>query len=142
MILINISAHKPSSGILFILLWLNGLRIWHYYKLQHRMQMWLGSGIAVAVAQAGSCISNSVPRLGTSICCRCGPKKEKKKKEFDLKLDLTSIQINLAIFEKLENMVCSVLNHGLLCQGITQQQQDHMNTYKWVMHKVVSELIK
>ena len=69
-------------------------------------------------------------------------KRKKKKKEFDLKLDLTSIQINLAIFEKLENMVCSVLNHGLLCQGITQQQQDHMNTYKWVMHKVVSELIK
>ena len=41
--------------------------------------MWLGSGIAVAVMQAGSCRSNLTPSLGTSICCRCDPKKEKKK---------------------------------------------------------------
>ena len=41
--------------------------------------MWLRSGVAVAVAVASSCSSNLTPNLGTSICCRCGPKKKKKK---------------------------------------------------------------
>ena len=43
--------------------------------------MRLGSHVAVAVAYAGSCSSDSTPSLGTSICPGCGPKKEKKKKE-------------------------------------------------------------
>ena len=38
----------------------------------------LGSGVAVAVAEAGSYRSDSSPSLGTSICLRCGPKKNKK----------------------------------------------------------------
>ena len=44
--------------------------------------MQLGSCItvAVAVAQAGSCSSDLTPSLETSICCGCGPKKQKKKK--------------------------------------------------------------
>ena len=36
-----------------------------------------GSGVAVAVVQAGSCRSFSTPILGTSIYRRYGPKKEK-----------------------------------------------------------------
>ena len=40
-------------------------------------QMWLGSYVAVAVA--GSYSSDMTPSLGTSICCKCGPKKKKKK---------------------------------------------------------------
>ena len=43
--------------------------------------MQLGSGIAVAVAKAGSCICDLTPSLGTSICNKCGPKKKKKKKK-------------------------------------------------------------
>ena len=43
-------------------------------------QIW-GSGVSVAVVQAGSCNANSTPRLRTFICCRCGPKKKKKKKK-------------------------------------------------------------
>ena len=43
--------------------------------------MRLGSHVAVAVAYAGSCSSDSTPSLGTSICPGGGPKKEKKKKE-------------------------------------------------------------
>jgi len=43
--------------------------------------MQLGSGVAVAVAQAGSCSSDLTPSLGTSICHGCGPKKTEKKKE-------------------------------------------------------------
>ena len=43
--------------------------------------MWLGSGVAVAMAVAGSYSSDSSPNLGTSICCIYGPKKQKKKKK-------------------------------------------------------------
>ena len=42
--------------------------------------MWLGSGIAVAVAEASSCRSNWTPSPGTYICHRHSHKKEKKKK--------------------------------------------------------------
>ena len=41
--------------------------------------MKLGSCVAVAVAQAGGCSSDSTPSLGTSMCCRCGPKKQTNK---------------------------------------------------------------
>ena len=37
--------------------------------------------MAVAVAVAGSGSSNSTPSLGTSICCRYGPKEKKERKE-------------------------------------------------------------
>ena len=43
--------------------------------------MGLGSHIAVAVAVAGRGSSDLTPSLGTSICCRRGPKKKKKKKD-------------------------------------------------------------
>ena len=42
--------------------------------------MQLGSGIAVAMMQAGGYSSNSTPSLGT-MCRECGPKKTKKEKE-------------------------------------------------------------
>ena len=45
---------------------LSRLRIWHCHKLQHRSKMQLGSGIAVAVARAGSCSSDMTPSLGIS----------------------------------------------------------------------------
>ena len=41
--------------------------------------MKLKSGIAIAVAQAGNCSSDSTPSLGTSICHKCSPKKKKIK---------------------------------------------------------------
>ena len=37
---------------------------------------WLGSRVAMAVVEAGTCDSDSTPGLGTSICHRCGPKKQ------------------------------------------------------------------
>ena len=43
---------------------LSGLRIWHCCKLRCRLQMWLGSGVAMAVA--GRCRSNLTPSPGTS----------------------------------------------------------------------------
>ena len=57
------------------------LRIQCYHKLQCRSQMWFRSVIAVVVVQASSCSSYLTPNLGTSICCRCGPKKKKEKKK-------------------------------------------------------------
>ena len=54
---------------------LSGLKIWHCHELWCRLQLRLRSCIAVAVVQAGSYSSDLTPSLGTSICCRCGPKK-------------------------------------------------------------------
>ena len=46
-----------------------------FRELWCRLQTWLGSGIAVAVAQASSYSSVSTPSLGTSMCHAPGPKK-------------------------------------------------------------------
>ena len=54
---------------------LSGLRIQCCYELWCRFQMWLGSQVTVAVAVDGS--SDLTPILGTSICHRCSPKKQK-----------------------------------------------------------------
>jgi len=43
--------------------------------------MRLGSGVAVAVAVAGNYSFDLTPSLETYICCRCSPKKTKKKKK-------------------------------------------------------------
>ena len=43
--------------------------------------MQLGSSVAVAVVQACRGSSDSTPSLGTSICCRCGPKKTTNKQQ-------------------------------------------------------------
>ena len=40
--------------------------------------MQFGSGVAVAVAEAGGCSSILNPSLGTSMCCRCDGKKKNK----------------------------------------------------------------
>ena len=57
---------------------LSGSGIWYCHEL---LQMQLRSHIAVAVAQTGSCSSNSTPSMETSVCHKCGPKKQKKKKK-------------------------------------------------------------
>ena len=44
-----------------------------------KSQTQLGFGI-VAVIRDGNSSSNSTPRLGTSICRKCGPKKQNKQK--------------------------------------------------------------
>ena len=45
-----------------------------------RSQIWLGSGIAVAVVQASSYSSYSTPNVGTFICRGCGSKDTHTKK--------------------------------------------------------------
>ena len=56
-----------------------GLTQWHCPELWCRLQMRLGSCVALAVAQASSCSSDSTPSLGTSICRRWSPKKTPKR---------------------------------------------------------------
>ena len=58
---------------------LSGLRIQCCHELWRRLQTRLGSCIAVAVAEASGYSSDETPSLGTSICHRCGPKKQKEK---------------------------------------------------------------
>ena len=65
--------HEVARSIPGLTQWVKDLADCH--ELWCRSKTWLGSGIAVAVA--GSCSSDSTPSLGTSICCRCGPKKQK-----------------------------------------------------------------
>ena len=57
---------------------LSGLRTQPCLELRCRSQMWLGSGMAMAVASSWN--SNLTPSPRTSICRMCGPKKKKKKK--------------------------------------------------------------
>ena len=57
--------------------WVKDLR---YHELWRRSQARLGSGVAVAVGQAGSYSSNLTPILRISICCGCGLKKDQEKK--------------------------------------------------------------
>ena len=68
-------------------MWLRSLALLTGLKIQRchiavscgvRLQMRLRFHVAVAVVQAGSCSSNSTPRLRTSICCGCGHQKKKK----------------------------------------------------------------
>ena len=69
------SIHEDIDLIRDLAQW---IKIWHCRELWCKLQMRLGSHIAVAVPQASSYRSNSTPSLGTSICCRLGPKKTKK----------------------------------------------------------------
>ena len=59
----------------------SGLRIWYGCDMWCRSPTRLGSDVAVAVVEAGSCSSHMTPSLGTSICCRCSPKKKRKRKK-------------------------------------------------------------
>ena len=75
---------------------LSGLRTWCCRELWGRLQTWLGSCAAVAVAVAGNCSSNSTPSLGNSICPK-KTKKEKKKKSFIGIVELSTRQSSLSL---------------------------------------------
>ena len=57
---------------------LSGLRTLCCRELCCRSETRLGSGVAVAVVQAGSCGSDSAPSLGTSTCRTQPPPKKRK----------------------------------------------------------------
>ena len=58
---------------------LGELRIQRCCKLWCRSQMWLGSGVARPMVQAGNCSSDLTPSPGTFICCGWVLKKKKIK---------------------------------------------------------------
>ena len=60
---------------------LSGLSTQHCCELWCRSQTRLRPCVAMAVAQAGSCSSETTPNLGTSMCCKCDPKKEEEKEK-------------------------------------------------------------
>ena len=70
------TSFHEASGLL------SGLGIQCCPELWCSLKKQLGSCVAVAMVQAGCYSSNSTPSLGTFTCCRCGPKKKKKKKDF------------------------------------------------------------
>ena len=95
---------------------LSGLRIWCCHKLWCRSQTWLGSG--VAAAKASSYSFGLTSSLGTSICCRCGPKKKKKKgKNFYVKRECTPVLLNPGILE--------LLLHLLFCLHVWKESNHH-----------------
>ena len=78
---------------------LSGLWTQHCHELWYRLYIWLGSLVAVAVAQAGSYSSDSTPSLGTSICHMCGPKKQKQKNKGRMYIPQSLIIIKNIIFK-------------------------------------------
>ena len=75
--------HEDTDSIPGLAQWLGSGVI--CCDLYCRSQMRLGSCIAVAVVKAGSYSSNWTSSLGTSICCECGPRKDKKNKKTNKK---------------------------------------------------------
>ena len=69
---------KYPRGWVWSLASISGLRIQRCPELCCRSQMCLGSGVAVAVAQACGCSSDSTPSLGTSICHGYSPETHTK----------------------------------------------------------------
>ena len=61
------------------------------------LQMRLRSGIAVAMAVAGSYSSDLTSGLETSMCHGCGPEKKEKKRQMEGKISQTWISFPLMI---------------------------------------------
>ena len=78
--------HENAASMPGLAQWVSGSGIQHCHELWYKSQMRLGSHVAGAEVQAGSCSSDLTPSLGTSICHGCCPKKKKKKKK---KVDLS-----------------------------------------------------
>ena len=66
--------------------------------LWHGSQMQLRSGIAVAMVVAGSCTSNLIPGLGTSVRYGCSPKNQKKKKKKKYSKPLNNSRLEMPTF--------------------------------------------
>ena len=68
------------------------------------MQLRSGVAVSVSVAVAGNYSSDETPSLGTSMCHRYGPKKNKKKK----KKKKTNKKITLLFVDNINIMQCNI----------------------------------
>ena len=92
-------------------LWVQSLALLSGLRIRRCRELWLGSGVAVALVQAGGCSSDQTPSLGTSICCcgrgpRNGKKTKKKKKKIEL-MNLGKMYVGVlchVLFLQLSNM--------------------------------------
>ena len=87
-----------------------GLRIRRCRELWCRLQTWLGSCIAVALAKAGGYSSDWIPSLGTSICCESGPRNGKKTKNKQTKKPREALQVLIQHFTSLHISISPFLN--------------------------------
>ena len=86
---IQLGTHEVAGLILGLAQW-----VWYCRELWGRSQTRLGSCVAVAVAQAGSCSFDWTPSLGTSICHGCSPNKKEKEKKIGVRLRKKSFSYN------------------------------------------------
>ena len=84
-------AQQKRAQLVSIKMWVRSLaslresRIQHCRELWWRSQTWLGSGGAVAVAQASSCSSNSAPSWEPPYAAGVARKRKKRKKKSSLR---------------------------------------------------------
>ena len=83
--LMNLTRNHEAAGLSLILGLLSGLRIWRCPELGCRSKTWMGSGIAVALVQAGGYGSDLTHSLEPPYAVGAALKRlKKKKKERDM----------------------------------------------------------
>ena len=87
---------------------LSGLRIRCCLELWCRLQTWLGSRVAMALAQAGNYSSDQTPSLGISICWESSPRKDKKKKKISCREELGHVSLQEEIVFILLRKICKI----------------------------------
>ena len=73
------STREDEDSIPVFVQWVRDLVLLWLWLCRSQTQLRSHVAVAVAVVQADRCSSDSTPSLGTSICCRCSPKKQKIK---------------------------------------------------------------
>ena len=112
---------------------LSRLRIPCCHELWCRSQRWLRSGIAVALVQASSCSSNWIPSLGTSICCKCGPKRQKDKKTANTQRKQPLCQAQLNILLKLFYMLVTLqIKCHWFSNFLKKEIEGEIRTFLWI----------
>ena len=94
----------------------SGLRIRLCHELWYRLQMQLGSRVAMAVVEASSYSSGPAPSLGTYICHRYSPRRDKKRKKRILNYSDT-IPLSDIMVEKISHSVCCLFTFFIVSFG-------------------------